>query len=683
MATTPTNNPIPSEDPRDLKFNAGKIDEEVNGSADYYADRFGVQRLTNTGRDNQFHDAQNQRESDFQQFLLNSGYQFLGDYENGPYEITTRNQIIRYQNEFWRLNAATNPPYTTTGINSTSWTTDVTHLVSVGDATLRQELSSNVTPGADLVSLKNGKVTDAIYYATPDMFGAVGDGVADDYQAIQDMFDAGAPGCVFEFDGSKTYYNAFGNKTKADLWVPLEDRNELKPPSNCTIKFNGAKFTRRFPFWNENNAVNNMNSGTYYTDDHTAIMRISNADGITIYGANFNGGIPIGTLVNTAGTPTTQTNYAVGECMDFGLIIENSSNIKIRDSFFTNCVFPVYVDGVSNFDFQGEVHYAAQAAKRVTPTDLAYGGGLKILNSTNARIDLYGTRNVNTTAEIESLNSNVQIKGWSNLDYSNSLVIFGSQHVHIEWTARNVVNGVGAYIRGGFTAMQTNAIAGNIIVDNASFYGCYIYLAASASTDIFGINLNVQTLNCGSHGLYINAESGSGKIIDGVNINHQSYGDDGGSSGTGAPTRINGLVKGEVRINPSNAYQGFWASGNNSADTKCVVRVSGNIRGATNRWTITSTMRVDIDLINNTNHYRLSSTQFVDFGAIVAGGGFDNTNSYTRFYGRFFQPNNTYPLFPTMKATISGSAFEVVYDSASGTVVPGGHTYPVKLFVPT
>lgn len=154
MATTPTNKPIPSEDPRDLKFNAGKIDEEVNGIADYYADRFGAQRLTNTGRNHQFQNQMqqqaddwlsqlNQQESDFQQFLLNSGYQFLGDYENGPYTISARNQIIRYQNEFWRLNAATNPPYTTTGINSTSWTTDVTHLVSVGDATLRQELASS------------------------------------------------------------------------------------------------------------------------------------------------------------------------------------------------------------------------------------------------------------------------------------------------------------------------------------------------------------------------------------------------------------------------------------------------------------------------------------------------------------------------------------------------------------
>lgn len=202
MATTPTSNPIPSEDPRDLKFNAGKIDEEVNGGADYYTDRFGVQRLTNTGRNNQFQNAQTQRESDFvasqadkearfQQFLLSSGYQFLGDYENGPYTIAARNQIIRYQNEFWRLNAATNPPYTTTGINSTSWAVDVTHLVSVGDATLRQELSSS--EGAKLITVPgnggtlndwiNGQLRSLFYYLSPAKIASVIGGTATDITA--------------------------------------------------------------------------------------------------------------------------------------------------------------------------------------------------------------------------------------------------------------------------------------------------------------------------------------------------------------------------------------------------------------------------------------------------------------------------------------------------------------------
>ena len=90
MATTPTNKPIPSEDPRDLKFNAGKIDEEVNGSADYYTDRFSAQRLTNTGRNNQFDAAQLDRANRFEQFLLSSGYVFLGDYEDGPFQFSAR-----------------------------------------------------------------------------------------------------------------------------------------------------------------------------------------------------------------------------------------------------------------------------------------------------------------------------------------------------------------------------------------------------------------------------------------------------------------------------------------------------------------------------------------------------------------------------------------------------------------
>ncbi|HHI1218892.1 TPA: hypothetical protein ACP4T3_004153 [Escherichia coli] len=200
MATTPTNKPIPSEDPRDLKFNAGKIDEEVNGSADYYADRFGAQRLTNTGRNHQFQNQMqqqaddwlsqlNQQESDFQQFLLNSGYQFLGDYENGPYTIAARNQIIRYQNEFWRLNAATNPPYATTGVNSTSWSTDVTHLVSVGDATLRQELTTiGDGKAADFIPLsQGGSIQDAISAITPLSKGGVPDDSSFDNAAIIEM----------------------------------------------------------------------------------------------------------------------------------------------------------------------------------------------------------------------------------------------------------------------------------------------------------------------------------------------------------------------------------------------------------------------------------------------------------------------------------------------------------------
>lgn len=153
MATTPTNKPIPSEDPRDLKFNAGKIDEEVSGGANYYTDRFGAQRLTNTGRNNQFQGQMtqqandwleqfDQQNTDFQQFLLSSGYVFLGDYEDGPFQFSARNQYIRYNNQYYRLNAATDVGFTTTGTDATSFASDVTHFVLMDGDTLRQNLAS-------------------------------------------------------------------------------------------------------------------------------------------------------------------------------------------------------------------------------------------------------------------------------------------------------------------------------------------------------------------------------------------------------------------------------------------------------------------------------------------------------------------------------------------------------------
>lgn len=47
--STPTSNPVPSTDPKDLLFNAEKLDEVVNSSALAYVDRLGVSRDTAAG----------------------------------------------------------------------------------------------------------------------------------------------------------------------------------------------------------------------------------------------------------------------------------------------------------------------------------------------------------------------------------------------------------------------------------------------------------------------------------------------------------------------------------------------------------------------------------------------------------------------------------------------------------
>lgn len=49
MATIPTQDPVASESPRDLKFNAGKIDEFVTSLALKYIDRFGTEHYTIDG----------------------------------------------------------------------------------------------------------------------------------------------------------------------------------------------------------------------------------------------------------------------------------------------------------------------------------------------------------------------------------------------------------------------------------------------------------------------------------------------------------------------------------------------------------------------------------------------------------------------------------------------------------
>ncbi|HDZ2126589.1 hypothetical protein [Klebsiella pneumoniae] len=165
---TPTQVPVPSTDIRNAVFAGAKLDEEVTGSGEYYTDRLGVNRLTNTGRNNQFNAAQADKEARFQQFLLSSGYVFLGDYEDGPFQFSARNQYIRYDNQYYRLNAATDVGFTTTGTDATSFASDVTHFVLMDGDTLRQNLGSDEAGlGVNLVygALKQVSITNFLSLA--------------------------------------------------------------------------------------------------------------------------------------------------------------------------------------------------------------------------------------------------------------------------------------------------------------------------------------------------------------------------------------------------------------------------------------------------------------------------------------------------------------------------------------
>lgn len=129
MTTFNTGKPVGSSDPRDLYDNAENLDVLVNSPEKLdHADRLGVSRKTWHGM-----------EQAFQEFLLRSGYQDIGPYA-ADLEITARNQIFLRGGEYYRAGASLELPYMTTG----DWVTESESFVSVGDASLRQDLALGI-----------------------------------------------------------------------------------------------------------------------------------------------------------------------------------------------------------------------------------------------------------------------------------------------------------------------------------------------------------------------------------------------------------------------------------------------------------------------------------------------------------------------------------------------------------
>lgn len=143
MTKYATNNPLGSMDPKDLFDNSQNLDYALNDiTRAIWTDRFGRTRNTLWGAEQAFLAQLLDQKQRFDLFIQNSGYEVIGDYTSGPLTITEYNQLIRYENELYKLTASTAIQFTTTGNDAVSWANDSTHFVSVGDAALRQELAA-------------------------------------------------------------------------------------------------------------------------------------------------------------------------------------------------------------------------------------------------------------------------------------------------------------------------------------------------------------------------------------------------------------------------------------------------------------------------------------------------------------------------------------------------------------
>ncbi|HAN9123856.1 Uncharacterised protein [Escherichia coli] len=266
MATQPTNLPVPSESPRDLKFNAGKIDEFVTSAELKYTDRFGGQHYTIEGL-----------RWLAQQTIAAFGYVTIDSFEDGA-TLTLPNEVLRLEatGEYYRWDGAFplggkvvppgSTPVSTGGVGIGAW-------LSVGDATLRGQLSSPegatlVYNGSETVASQLNKLLGTstnIFYL--DNEGALGNssstgGGADDSAAFESAFAKvkaagggivyGTPGktyrmtrtalypsnIIIDMQGARIYWDCPATAPEASFWLPetFQKANDTDYVENIIIR---------------------------------------------------------------------------------------------------------------------------------------------------------------------------------------------------------------------------------------------------------------------------------------------------------------------------------------------------------------------------------------------------------------------------------------------------------------
>ncbi|WP_446029065.1 tail fiber/spike domain-containing protein [Lelliottia amnigena] len=135
MATIPTQDTVPSESPRDLKFNAGKIDEFVTSLVNTYIDRFGHEHYTIEGL-----------RWLAQQAIAQYGWIPVSTFQAGA-TLTTPNQILKdtTDGEYYRWDGVFPKTVATGSTPASTGGTGVGAWLSVGDSTLRSWVNNNIS----------------------------------------------------------------------------------------------------------------------------------------------------------------------------------------------------------------------------------------------------------------------------------------------------------------------------------------------------------------------------------------------------------------------------------------------------------------------------------------------------------------------------------------------------------
>ena len=142
MPTYKTGDAIGTASPKNLYDDAQDLDFLMLGSESSYPDRLSRQRKSWAGFESEAESLITNITAEFEKSLASLGYTVKGDYSEGIITLNSKNELIQYNGEFYRLNSSSSVPFTTTGTTAATWDNDSRYFVAVGDADLRSELSA-------------------------------------------------------------------------------------------------------------------------------------------------------------------------------------------------------------------------------------------------------------------------------------------------------------------------------------------------------------------------------------------------------------------------------------------------------------------------------------------------------------------------------------------------------------
>ncbi|EML0459134.1 hypothetical protein R8O77_004225 [Klebsiella michiganensis] len=452
MSTYKTGNPLGSAAVKDLFDNAENLDFALNSlTALIWTDRLGKTRRSFFGMESAFVTQLTSQESRFNSFIQSSGYQIVGDYTAGPLTLTEYNQLIRYNNELYKLTAATDIPFTTAGNTDETWTdTDAAHFVSVGDAALRQSLaSSEKGSGGSMIELEQegtvqGALTNVFLVSDADNTGA-----SDVTAKIQSWIDKAAAigGGTVDIPKGTFLCASYSNQvilpgddgTAAPAWVAAgTDANiapeathtmyaALKIPHNVTLRGAGRGLTTLKGNWDPNTTAMTLGSGIgiYVSRDSVG------NNGTVNYGLK----------------DITLSNFFIGRLVEGISFASNESNLKV-----TSCTFSGIFQGMDQHTWSGQVETTGCVAG-----DVIGGWWLQRNNTQNtAYIPPYPA-------------TDVYLLGWADSCPSETLTA--------------------GQINGTWGALQNNA---------DTFFDTYFFKSANSATTASGGRLTNNSNNTGT-----------------------------------------------------------------------------------------------------------------------------------------------------------------------------------------